>query len=136
MMKANLKKTLGQMASAALLLMFAGAALAQSATAEGEIRKVDLKAQRVVIKHGEWKGMSMGPMTMAFQVRDGIKLADLKKSHLVRFTVEKDGNEFILTAIEPAGPAATDAAAATQLHAQAHDHAHSHGHGHTDESRR
>ena len=135
MMKANFKKTLGKLLSATMLIAFAGTALAQSATAEGEIRKVDIKAQRVVIKHGEWKGMSMGPMTMAFQVRDGIKLADLKKSDLVRFTVEKNGNDFVLTAIEPAAPAGPDAASNTQLHST-HDHAHTHAHAHTEETRR
>lgn len=119
------------LAAAALALASAGA-LAQSASADGEIRKVDAKGGRVIIKHGDWKGMDMQAMTMAFRVRDAAVLSGLKVADTVRFVVEKDGGDYVVTAIER--NAQVQAAADTG--AAAHAPAHAHMHGHTTESRR
>ena len=130
-MKHSMQKALGAVAAAALAL-FSCAALAQSASADGEIRKIDAKAGRVIIKHGEWKGMNMQAMTMAFRVRDAAVLNGLKVADTVRFVIEKDGADYVVTAI--ARKAQVQAAADTG--AAAHAPAHAHMHGHTSESRR
>jgi len=119
-------------ALALALALFSGAALAQSASADGEIRKIDAKAGRVIIKHGDWKGMEMQAMTMAFRVRDAALLNGLKVADTVRFDIEKDGGDFVVTAIERKAKlqAAADTGAAD------HAHAHAHMHAHATESRR
>ena len=131
-MKHTMKKALGAVAATAALALFSCAAFAQSASADGEIRKIDAKANRVIIKHGEWKGMDMQAMTMAFRVRDAAVLSGLKVADTVRFVVEKDGGDYVVTAIER--KAQVQAAADTG--AAAHAPAHAHMHGHTTESRR
>ena len=131
-MKHTMKKALGAVAATAALALFSCAAFAQSASADGEIRKIDAKAGRVIIKHGEWKGMDMQAMTMAFRVRDAAVLSGLKVADTVRFVVEKDGGDYVVTAIER--KAQVQAAADTG--AAAHAPAHAHMHGHTTESRR
>ncbi len=131
-MKHTMQKALGAVAATAALALFSCAAFAQSASADGEIRKIDAKANRVIIKHGEWKGMDMQAMTMAFRVRDAAVLSGLKVADTVRFVVEKDGGDYVVTAIER--KAQVQAAADTG--AAAHAPAHAHMHGHTTESRR
>ena len=131
-MKHTMKKALGAVAAVAALALFSCAAFAQSASADGEIRKIDAKANRVIIKHGEWKGMDMQAMTMAFRVRDAAVLSGLKVADTVRFVVEKDGGDYVVTAIER--KAQVQAAADTG--AAAHAPAHAHMHAHTTEPRR
>jgi len=133
-MKHTMKKALGAVAAVAALALFSCAAFAQSASADGEIRKIDAKANRVIIKHGEWKGMDMQAMTMAFRVRDAAVLSGLKVADTVRFVVEKDGGDYVVTAIER--KAQVQAAADTGAAVAEHAHSHAHMHVHTTESRR
>ena len=137
-MKHTMQKALGAVAATAALALFSCAAFAQSASADGEIRTIDAKANRVIIKHGEWKGMDMQAMTMAFRVRDAAVLSGLKVADTVRFVVEKDGGDYVVTAIERKAQvqAAADTGAAVAEHAHSHAHSHAHMHGHTTESRR
>ena len=135
-MQHTMQKALGAVAAAAALALLSCAALAQSASADGEIRKIDAKAGRVIIRHGEWKGMDMQAMTMAFRVRDAAVLGGLKVADTVRFVVEKDGGDYVVTAIERKAQvqAAADTGADTRAATRAPAHAHMHGH--TTESRR
>ena len=120
----------GMVAAASMLALLPGPAFAQSASADGEVRKLDVRGSRVIIKHGDWKGMDMQAMTMAFRVRDAALLNGLKVADLVRFSIEKDGADYVVTAIERT---ATGTAAAS---AGSHEHAHAHLHVHADQSRR
>ena len=121
-MQHTMQKALGAVAAAAALALFSCAALAQSASADGEIRKIDAKAGRVIIKHGEWKGMNMQAMTMVFRVRDAAVLNGLKVADTVRFVIEKDGADYVVIAIERSAgaQAATSQAAGAGAHAHAH----------------
>ena len=114
-MKHTYPKSICKLVASTALALLAGAALAQSATADGEIRKVDAGASRVVIKHGEWKGMHMGAMTMAFKVRPASLLDGLKVSDKVHFAIEQEGNDFVVTAMEPTTQDAALAVAATHI---------------------
>ena len=70
--------------------------------AEGEIRKVDKDAKKLTIKHGEIKNLDMPPMTMVFQVKEGILLDKLKAGDKIRFAAEKSTTGFIVTDVRPA----------------------------------
>ena len=70
--------------------------------AEGEIRKVDLDAKKITIKHGEIKNLDMPGMTMVFQVKDPAMLNTFKAGDKVRFKAEKTGGAFVVTNIQPA----------------------------------
>jgi Cu(I)/Ag(I) efflux system periplasmic protein CusF len=69
---------------------------------EGEVRKVDMAAKKVTIKHGEIKNMDMPPMTMVFQVKDAAVLEKVKVGDKVLFTVEKSGGAMVVTDMQPA----------------------------------
>ncbi len=69
---------------------------------DGEIRKVDMDAKKITIKHGEIKNLDMPGMTMVFQVKDAAMLKKVKAGDKVRFTAEKAGGAIIVTNIEMA----------------------------------
>lgn len=87
--------------AAAMAFAVPAAALAQSANAEGEVRKVDKEAQKVTIKHGPLKELDMPSMTMVFRVKDPAMLDQLKVGEKINFTTEKAGGAFTVTSFEP-----------------------------------
>ena len=71
---------------------------------DGEIRKVDLDAGKVTIRHGEIRHLDMPPMTMVFTARDKSLLANLKAGDKVRFMAASEGGKMLVTEIHPARP--------------------------------
>jgi Cu(I)/Ag(I) efflux system protein CusF len=69
--------------------------------AEGEIRKVDKDAKKLTIKHGEIKNLDMPPMTMVFQVKEGVMLDKLKAGDKIRFVAEKSATGYVVTDLRP-----------------------------------
>lgn len=70
--------------------------------ADGEVRKIDLEAGKVTLKHGEIKSLDMPAMTMVFVVKDKALLGKLKTGDKVRFKVVNDGGKFTVTDLQPA----------------------------------
>jgi Cu(I)/Ag(I) efflux system protein CusF len=85
----------------AAVAAFAAAAFAQPALTDAEVRKVDKAAGKITLKHAEIKNLDMPPMTMVFQVRDKALLDKVKAGDKVRFAAEKDGGQYVVTAVEP-----------------------------------
>jgi Cu(I)/Ag(I) efflux system protein CusF len=79
----------------------AGLVLAQAATTEGEVRKVDTAQRKITLKHGEIKNLDMPPMSMVFSVKDPALLAKVKAGDKVRFAADKIDGAYTVTAIEP-----------------------------------
>ena len=75
---------------------------ASSDMAEGEIRKVDMDAKKITIKHGEIKHMDMPGMTMVFTAKDKSLLFNVKPGDKVKFMVVNDGGKMVVTDIQPA----------------------------------
>lgn len=69
---------------------------------DGEIRKVDMDAKKITIRHGTIENLGMPPMTMVFQVKDPALLDQVKAGDKIRFNAEKIGGAFIITRIEDA----------------------------------
>lgn len=67
---------------------------------EAEVRKVDLAAGKITLKHGEIRNLEMPPMTMVFQARDPALLAKVKAGDKVRFTADKVNGAYVLLSIE------------------------------------
>jgi len=68
----------------------------------GDVVAVDEKAERVTISHDDIPGL-MGAMTMAFSVRSPQVLAAARPGTRVRFGLEQEGNDLIVTRIVPLG---------------------------------
>ena len=70
-------------------------------TTDGEVRKVDVEAKKITLKHGAIANLDMPPMTMVFRVADAAMLGNLKPGDLVRFTADRVDGAITVTAIEP-----------------------------------
>ena len=94
------KATLAAVMLAALT--FVPSARAHSASATGQVTKVDGDAGKVTIKHGPIKAMDMpDPMTMVYRVKDPAELKALKAGDplttevIVTNTGEREGDEVV-----------------------------------------
>ncbi|HET9663516.1 MAG TPA: copper-binding protein [Burkholderiales bacterium] len=74
----------------------------QSELSDGEVRKVDKDAKKITIRHGPLKNLDMPPMTMVFQVKDPAMLDQVKAGDKIRFSAEKAGGAYTVTALERA----------------------------------
>ncbi len=70
--------------------------------ADGEIRKVNMDAKKLTIRHGAIPSMDMPPMTMVYQVKDEAMLSQVKAGDKVKFMAEKIGGAYVVTRIAPA----------------------------------
>ena len=70
------------------------------AMSEGEVKKVDPQAGKIVIKHGPLQNLGMPPMTMAFAVKDPAMLAGVKAGDKIRFTADKVGAAYTVMQLE------------------------------------
>ena len=66
---------------------------------EGEVKKVDIEAGKVTIKHGPIKHMDMPGMTMVFTAKDKGLLANVKPGDKVQFMVVNESGKMVVTAI-------------------------------------
>ena len=69
---------------------------------EAEVRRVDLAAGKITLRHGEIPNLDMPPMTMVFQARDPALLAGVKAGDKVRFTADKINGAYTVLTLEPA----------------------------------
>ena len=105
-------KLFASIALTAAALITSLAALGQSApstpssltTTAAEVRKVDLDAKKITLKHEEIKNLDMPPMTMVFQVKDTTWLAKVKTGDKVMVTVDKVNGAYTVMSLEAAKP--------------------------------
>lgn len=74
------------------------AAMPQGA-GEGMVKMLDRKGGMLTLQHGKVSGV-MPAMTMGYRVADPKQMEGLKPGDRVRFTMEKQGDEFVLTHVE------------------------------------
>lgn len=114
-----MKPTHTVFAAALAALMLAGPAFAQSHShhgqvqtqaapaatddlTDGEVRRIDVAAGKLTIKHGEIKNLDMPPMTMVFGVAEPALLSGLNVGDKIRFVVEQQQGKMVVTRIVPA----------------------------------
>ena len=69
---------------------------------DGEVRKIDMEAGKLTLKHAEIKNLDMPGMTMVFVVKDKAMLDKLKTGDKVKFKAINDGGKYTVTEIAPA----------------------------------
>jgi Cu(I)/Ag(I) efflux system periplasmic protein CusF len=84
----------------ALLLGMSLSLAAHAQSVEGEVKKIDLDAGKVTLKHGEIKNLDMPAMQMAFRVSDPAWLKRLQVGDKVTFTADKVNGQFTVTGID------------------------------------
>ena len=74
--------------------------IAPTEMTQAEVRKVDVAAGKLTLKHGEIKNLDMPPMTMVFQVKDRAFLTQVKAGDQVKFTADKIKGAYTVLSIE------------------------------------
>ncbi len=77
------------------------AAPTASAMSEGEVRKIDMDARKITLRHGPIANLGMPPMTMVFQLKDPAILHTVKTGDKVKFVAEKIQGAYTVIQIEP-----------------------------------
>lgn len=74
-------------------------AVAQEASASGEVRRVDAAAGKITIKHGPIADLGLPAMTLVYRI-DPALLAGIRPGDKVAFTAKRDGGQYVVTKIE------------------------------------
>lgn len=82
------------------LLLGTTLTLAHGEPVDGEIRKIDVAAGKVTLRHEEIKSLNMPPMTMAYRVRNPAWLESLQVGDRVKFSADKVNGQFTITELE------------------------------------
>lgn len=79
-----------------------GAAFAQAAMVNGEVKKIDEAAGKVTLKHGPIKNLDMDEeeMTMGFRVQDPAMLKQVKVGDKVQFEAERGAAGITITKLQ------------------------------------
>ncbi len=78
----------------------ASAASAQAPQSEGEVRRIDPAQGKLTLRHGPLANLDMPAMTMVFNLASPKLLEGLKEGDKVRFTAEKIGGRYVVTALQ------------------------------------
>jgi len=69
---------------------------------EGEVRKVDIDAQKITLRHGPIENLEMPSMTMVFRVSEPAMLQKVKVGDKVRFKADRVGGTITVVELEAA----------------------------------
>lgn len=67
---------------------------------DGEVRRVDMEANKITIRHGPIVNLGMPAMTMVFQVKDPVMLEKVNPGDKIRFSADKIGGAYTVNGIE------------------------------------
>lgn len=73
-------------------------AQAQEASSSGEVRRIDVEAGKITIKHGAISALDLPAMTLVYLI-DRSLLADLKPGDQVKFTARRENGQYVVVAI-------------------------------------
>lgn len=98
-----MRKLLSVLAIALALGALPAASLAQTATADGQVQKIDESAGKITLRHGPMKAFDMDmPMTMVYPVKDPSMLKGLKPGDKITFRAQRVNGQVIVTKIDKA----------------------------------
>ena len=88
-------------AALALTLGLTVSALAQAASINGEVKKIDESAGKITLKHSPAKSLGMDePMTMVYRVKDPAMLRQVKVGDRVSFEAEEAASGYTVTKMQ------------------------------------
>jgi len=95
-------RTLSALFAMGLSATLAGGAWAQSTAplTDGEVKKMDPKAQTITLAHGPIQNLDMPAMTMVFPVKDKAMLDKVHVGDKVKFIAERESGHVVVTDIQ------------------------------------
>lgn len=92
------KRTAG---AALMTILLATVAVAQNATIDGEVKKIDQSSGSITLKHGPAPSLGIKEgMTMVYEVSDPAMLKQIKVGDTVKFEAESGDAGFTVTKIQ------------------------------------
>lgn len=88
----------GLAAALALTSFYSVGAVAQEASASGEVRRVDAAAGKITIKHGAISDLQLPAMTLVYQI-DPALLKDIQPGDKVKFTAKRVAGQYVVIKI-------------------------------------
>ncbi|WP_442595397.1 copper-binding protein [Parapusillimonas sp. JC17] len=85
-------------AALAVCSFYSVQAVAQEASATGEVRRIDAQAGKITLKHGAIAALDLPAMTLVYRI-DPALLGDIKPGDKVSFKARRDGGIYTVTAI-------------------------------------
>jgi len=82
-------------------VVVAQTSMADSAMADGEVKKVDKDAGKLTIKHGPLTNLDMPGMTMVFRVKDPVMLDQVKEGDKIRFVADRVNGAITVVELKP-----------------------------------
>jgi Cu/Ag efflux protein CusF len=73
---------------------------AQAALSHGEVRKVDVAAGKLTIKHGPLENLGMDAMTMVFKVKDPAMLSQVEPGDTIDFIADEVAGALTVVKLE------------------------------------
>lgn len=86
----------------AMPLLVPAAAFAETAPADGEVRKIDAAEGKITLRHGPIRNLDMDSMTMVFRVKDKAMLKGLKPGDKVKFEADRVDGRITIIKLEKA----------------------------------
>lgn len=72
--------------------------MAQQGTASAEVRRIDVAAGKITLKHGSIDALELPGMTLVYLI-DPTLLGDIKPGDKVKFTAERRDGEYVVIKI-------------------------------------
>lgn len=85
-------------AGMALASFYSVTAVAQEASASGEVRRINAPEGKVTIKHGAIAGLQLPAMTLVYKI-DTALLAGIQAGDKVKFTAKRENDQYVITQI-------------------------------------
>ena len=85
-----------------LTMGMAGAALAQTVPVDGQVTKINVKENKMTLRHGPIKNLDMDGMTMVFRVKDPAMLKQVKVGDKVKFEADRVNGRLTVVKIQKA----------------------------------
>ena len=82
-----------------LISAYSVTAIAQEASASGEVRRVDAAEGKITIKHGAIADLQLPAMTLVYQI-DPALLKGIQAGDKVSFTAKRDNGKYVVTKIK------------------------------------
>ncbi|HLR77555.1 MAG TPA: copper-binding protein [Burkholderiaceae bacterium] len=86
------------LAALAVTSFYSVTAIAQEATASGEVRRIDAQAGKITIKHGQIPALDLTAMTLVYRI-DPALLSGIKPGDKVKFTARREAGQYVVVAI-------------------------------------
>jgi Cu/Ag efflux protein CusF len=90
----------GEMGNMDMSSSAAKSGASNASMSHGEVKKVDMAAGKITIKHGPLENLQMEGMTMAFKVKDPAMLSQVKVGDKIDFVAEEVNGALTVTQLQ------------------------------------